>query len=148
MANEAENQSQQCYHCLIAKPLDEFHKHPQMPNGHRGKCKECKNQEARVRYKAQRDYERLRSFKYRQTEKGKARQLVNAKRHNSQHPEKYKARYRLRNAVRNGWLKKKPCETCGDPKAEAHHDDYSKPLNVRWLCLKHHREHHGRIVRP
>lgn len=24
----------------------------------------------------------------------------------------------------------------------AHHDDYSKPFNVRWLCPQHHREWH------
>jgi hypothetical protein len=35
-----------------------------------------------------------------------------------------------------------PCETCGK-KAEAHHDDYSKPLEVRWLCRKHHRMWHA-----
>jgi hypothetical protein len=33
------------------------------------------------------------------------------------------------------------CEICGK-KAEAHHDDYGKPLEVRWLCFKHHREWH------
>jgi ribosomal protein S27AE len=39
-------------------------------------------------------------------------------------------------------LIKQPCEVCGNLKAQAHHDDYSKPLQVRWLCQKHHTEHH------
>ena len=43
-----------------------------------------------------------------------------------------------------GVLIKKPCEKCGDPKAQGHHDDYSKPLDVRWLCAFHHREHHAK----
>ena len=48
----------------------------------------------------------------------------------------------LRNGVRRGLIEKRPCEVCGDADAEGHHDDYSKPLEVRWLCRKHHKEHH------
>jgi len=46
------------------------------------------------------------------------------------------------NAIRDKRLIKKPCEVCGKIKADAHHDDYEKPLEVRWLCRKHHAEHH------
>lgn len=50
-------------------------------------------------------------------------------------------------AVRDGRLTKKPCEVCGtEEKVEAHHEDYSKPLDVMWLCFKHHRERHGQEV--
>lgn len=52
-----------------------------------------------------------------------------------------KARTILNHAIRDGKLKRKPCQVCGE-KAEAHHDDYSKPLEVKWFCFKHHREHH------
>jgi hypothetical protein len=31
---------------------------------------------------------------------------------------------------------------CGNAATHAHHDDYSKPLEVRWLCRAHHSEHH------
>lgn len=48
----------------------------------------------------------------------------------------------VRNAIRTGKLNKQPCEVCGDAKAEAHHDDYNRPLEVRWLCKKHHSEWH------
>ena len=44
--------------------------------------------------------------------------------------------------ISEGILIKKPCEICGEIKVDAHHDDYYKPLDVRWLCKKHHREHH------
>jgi hypothetical protein len=44
-------------------------------------------------------------------------------------------------ALGRGALKREPCEVCG-ARAEAHHDDYSKPLEVRWLCRTHHRRWH------
>ena len=37
---------------------------------------------------------------------------------------------------------KKTCEICGEIKTEGHHDDYTKPLEVRWLCKKHHESFH------
>lgn len=46
-------------------------------------------------------------------------------------------------AIKKGKLQKKPCRDCGSEKVDAHHTDYSKPLDVVWLCRKHHfREHH------
>ena len=47
------------------------------------------------------------------------------------------------NAIAAGHLIRQPCEVCHtEINVEAHHDDYSKPLDVRWLCKKHHAEHH------
>jgi hypothetical protein len=40
----------------------------------------------------------------------------------------------VRSAVRAGRLVRAACETCGATKTQGHHDDYSKPLDVRWLC--------------
>lgn len=45
--------------------------------------------------------------------------------------------------VRRGKLKRKPCERCGEKKAQVHHDDYSQPLQVRWLCVPCHRNVHA-----
>lgn len=41
-------------------------------------------------------------------------------------------------------LKRKPCEfpACVTEKTEAHHYDYSRPLEVNWLCIKHHKKLH------
>lgn len=52
-----------------------------------------------------------------------------------------KARSTFNHYMRDKHLERQPCEICG-AKAEAHHDDYDKPLDVRWLCFKHHREWH------
>lgn len=49
----------------------------------------------------------------------------------------------VRRALKNGTLTRKPCETCGSTSlVHAHHDDYLKPLVVRWLCPKCHVRHH------
>lgn len=55
-------------------------------------------------------------------------------------PEKYKAQKMVFVAVRNGTLKKECCCMCGNPKSEAHHENYKKPLEVIWFCKKHHGE--------
>jgi hypothetical protein len=55
------------------------------------------------------------------------------------YPERTHAHRRVFIALRNGTLKKKSC-FCGSTKVEAHHDDYLKPLKVKWLCKFHHVE--------
>lgn len=45
-------------------------------------------------------------------------------------------------AIARGELKRGPCEICGEERTDAHHDDYDKPLDVRWLCARHHRRAH------
>lgn len=80
------------------------------------------------------------------TAKQKADKMVNSRNMIAKYPEKYKARYMLRNAVRLGKVIKGCCEVCGSPIVESHHDDYSKPLEVRWLCRLHHRELEGRWI--
>jgi hypothetical protein len=58
--------------------------------------------------------------------------------------EKNKARLMVRNAVKAGKLIKGPCEVCGTTNdVHGHHDDYAKPLDVRWLCNFHHGKHHA-----
>jgi hypothetical protein len=44
--------------------------------------------------------------------------------------------------LHRGLILRQPCEVCG-ARAEMHHDDYAKPLEVRWLCREHHLAHHA-----
>lgn len=54
--------------------------------------------------------------------------------------EKYQCHLAVAAALTGGQLVKGACEICGtsDGRIDAHHDDYSKPLDVRWLCRTHH----------
>lgn len=59
---------------------------------------------------------------------------------------KVRTRALTRSYIANGLLAKLPCEVCQTTKSvQAHHDDYSDPLNVRWLCVAHHAEHHKKL---
>jgi hypothetical protein len=58
-------------------------------------------------------------------------------------PAKKHARNLLQSAVRHGKIKRRPCEICQSERSQAHHEDYSKPLEVRWLCQLHHAEVHS-----
>ena len=69
-----------------------------------------------------------------------------ARRYRERNPEKRAAHTAVGNALRSGRLVKGPCEReaeggCSAP-IHGHHDDYSKPLEVRWLCAAHHAVEH------
>ncbi len=62
-------------------------------------------------------------------------------------PEKRTAHKRVERAVRSGRLERRPCERCGsEVNVHAHHDDYSRPLEVMWLCQLHHKERHRELA--
>jgi hypothetical protein len=48
-------------------------------------------------------------------------------------------------AIKAGILEPEPCKICGAVDVQAHHEDYSKPLDVIWFCRKHHAEHHKKV---
>ena len=55
----------------------------------------------------------------------------------------------VQTAKRKGILIPQPCEVCGTTnRIQAHHENYSKPLEVRWLCSLHHRRRHKEIGAP
>ena len=63
-------------------------------------------------------------------------------------PEAYTAHHVLNKAVKSGKIKKMPCSVCGSTvRIHGHHSDYKKPLNVIWLCPKHHKQLHQKLKR-
>jgi hypothetical protein len=117
-------------------------------------CKECWKAYVRanrlVKIDQYREYERGRANaphrlqarqEYARTDGGK-RAANRAKRtFLDRYPAKRAAHVATGNAIRDGRLVREPCEVCG-ARAQAHHDDYAKPLEVRWLCPMHHAEWH------
>lgn len=57
-----------------------------------------------------------------------------------------RAHSRVYLAKKSGLItKKEQCEKCGAPSKHAHHEDYSKPLDVIWLCQSCHRKRHSEM---
>ncbi len=54
-------------------------------------------------------------------------------------PEKRSVRWAAWYATKE---EKHPCEECGSVGAQRHHNDYSRPLELRWLCPKCHAKEH------
>lgn len=64
--------------------------------------------------------------------------------------QKIRARRKVANDIAKGNIQKKVCEICGNPTAEAHHHDYTKPRDIHWLCRLHHKRLHmlAKAVEP
>lgn len=83
--------------------------------------------------------------KFRDSPAGREYRRSYMRKFGAKYREKYKAEGKIKaRSLARYHVKKLPCKVCGDKKTQAHHHDYSKPLDVTWLCSKHHSEtHHG-----
>ena len=147
-----------CFKCGAEKPLTDYYKHKKMADGHLNKCKSCTKSDAKNHrlnnVESVRAYDRQRHMNDPDRrkkslaaakswrEKNKILHTEKTREWRKRNPEKYAAHIATNNALRNNKLEKKPCEVCGDPKSQAHHQDYSKPLDVIWLCHQHHVQWH------
>jgi len=114
-----------------------------MADGRLNVCKACK-----CAYQAARPREVLREIESRRNKKPARRAAIaqRTKHWRAKHPERTKAHRKVKYALSTGVLSRQPCEVCGTTEhVHAHHDDYSKPLEVRWLCARHHHEHHEKM---
>lgn len=138
-----------CKKCKTDKPDTEFY----ITN--KSWCKECTKEAATASRLANiekvRARDRARGLTrkkkkmvkaYAKTDRGKERRRAASAAWIQRNPEKRKAQVAVGNALRDGKLVRQPCEDCGKEKAQAHHEDYSKPLEVSWKCAKCHALHH------
>ena len=128
----------QCRGCLKSKPVDDFYTHPKMGDGRLNFCKDCVKDRIRIHRRENDHVREAERRRYASDPKVKTRVARTSSAWRRRHPERVAAHNAVARAVRSGLLVKKPCEECGDIRVHAHHDDYTKKLDIRWLCAKHH----------
>ena len=131
-----------CNKCNTTKPVADFGKRSASKDGLSAWCKSCQS-----------EYDKKRALlphrvsgraRYAKTESGIAAAAAAKAKYaaKAEHKKKIKAAQRVNNALRDGHIKRKPCEICRREKVVAHHDDYNYALEVRWLCHYHHKQWH------
>lgn len=128
-----------CPKCLEIKPLTDFCKRKDRKIGRQPGCKKC-DLLYRIKHHAKR---LLYAANYRLNHKEEI--LVYAREYIRKNKEKNKDKiYRkVRTKKESGSLIPLPCSICGFSPTQAHHPDYSKPLEVIWLCPSHHKQLHA-----
>jgi hypothetical protein len=154
-----------CSVCSKNLPLRDFYRHPLGKHGRQNKCKECHRALVKLNRSKKAEYylefDRARAFRPDRVAARKAyaerkkkspsfrrKMEANRKKWIESNPEKKAAQIKVGNAVRDGRLKKPTtCEACGvEPRRlHGHHEDYSKPLSVQWLCISCHGKLHRRF---
>lgn len=94
--------------------------------------------------------------KYKQSDKGLITQnkyyhsdakRAESKRWREAHVDQCKVNRKLQWAVLSGEIMRQPCIVCDNPKSHGHHEDYSKPFDVIWLCVTHHNLYHKGLIK-
>lgn len=135
-----------CSKCKQDKPLEEFYPDKRAIDRLQTRCKTCQKAyrqsergRAVERRNAQTESRKAYQRRYRQTELSKAAQQRGQQQYRINNPHKKAAHSAISNAIRDGKLERGPCEVCGTTSnVHGHHEDYDKPLDVAWLCRKHH----------
>lgn len=149
----SETASRLCSHCGTVKSLDAFVLDNRTPSGRGYICKGCRNEQHRAFRQRPivriRDALRNRGNYWNDPEKDRRRRAAYRASHQEptafeRDPFKDMARRKLRNAVRAGKIvRPEMCEDCGQAcNPHGHHEDYSKPLDVIWVCRECHGKRH------
>ena len=150
-----------CKGCGVVKPLDLFHKQPKTKDGHVNYCISCVSEKRKVfrqnnkellserdraRSKDPKRIARHKEYlkKYLMTERGKEVRKKSLDNYNNRYPLRKAAHTLTSRAIAKGKLiNPKVCSECNSTETiQAHHDDYTKPFDVRWLCLGCHTKWH------
>jgi transposase-like protein len=146
-----------CRNCFLEKPLDCFYKHAAMQDGYLNKCIDCVKQRVAkhrlLNLDRIKEYDKKRSMfphrvaarkEYQKTEQGRLAKQKAMTTYKQRYPLKLAAHIITRNYIRDGKLiQASSCSVCGSThNIEGHHDDYTKPLEVRWLCVSCHKKWH------
>lgn len=132
--------NKRCPVCNAVKTRAEFYPCPSRSDGLRSTCKECEKANRKKLRSYYREYKRNR---YRQDPEFRQRVLATNQKYRDKYPERMVTQDKFYYAIESGLIKKQPCFICGTMKnVQAHHNDYSNPYDVVWVCPKHHRRIH------
>lgn len=116
--------SKLCVSCFNIFSVSQFYSDPRQSDGLKSKCITCFLKQAR-------DFARSNPRQLKKLYRRYPRKNLDS-------ALKRSARNKIAYAIRSGKISKLPCEVCDNPNSQAHHDDYTKPLDVKWRCSKHH----------
>jgi hypothetical protein len=132
-----------CSCCKILKSSKDFYKCRSFKDGLQYFCKKCSSRSGKYG-KNIRIADKL--YQQKKRKLNSAKKLEETNKYNHKYPERYKAIYLVSQAIKKGIIKKLNCRICGRKDTQGHHSDYSKPLDVDWLCPIHHKLLHlGRL---
>lgn len=155
-----------CTKCGELKPLDEFNKRASAQDGYMWHCRECHGAYRRAQYKDNPEYYREYVRKRREANPEKVRAYFNSEKvtkryqewrqNNSEKVSGYNSLWKRANSIKTAahtavrkatvsgeLVRPVQCSSCSSTnRIEAHHEDYSKPLDVVWLCRKCHNKLH------
>lgn len=129
-------ETKRCFKCGLVKPLSEFYAHPQMADGHLGKCKCCTRKDVHDNYMLN-----IQSEEYVEKERYRGRDKYNRLYKGAGRCSKTKSLNNFRDASRA--LRKLGYDTTGK---EAHHWNYNLPRSVILLSKRNHSLIHQHIV--
>ena len=116
-------------------------------SNNRVRCKKCSIRRSIEVYHRRRRHKQAEYYRewYQQNGRNRAIDYVsNILLWQKAHPEAVKARWILKNHIKNEIIHRPPkCSLCSRvAKIQAHHKDYSKPLEVIWICASCHKKIH------
>ena len=148
--------TKKCSGCGEEKELTEFHRDKQTRDGRRSDCKVCGldrraeyraanedmiRKKARVAYAEDKD--RLAGIARKNYAKNKEQRRKQKREYYRKHRKQCLASVWVTREIVAGRMVPGPCDVCGSTeRIVGHHDDYSKPFEVRWLCASHHKRLH------
>lgn len=148
-----------CKKCRTEKPIDEFTRNKNCKYGFEHRCKACavSNAQSWAEGNRSKSRETKRRWSRNNPEKQKASEAASVARNRKKisarnllyekdNPEKKRAHRCVSYALKTGKLVKPPvCQACKKQRRiVAHHEDYSKPLVVTWVCHQCHNRIHSR----
>lgn len=130
-----------CPFCKKEKDASEFYINCRTIDGYHNYCKSCVGVKKKTWKKQNPAKVAKQDRRYILKHRDKVKNKIT--RWRKRHPDHYRAHHAVYYALKKIKIKKMPCEICGSLKlVEGHHRDYSKPLDVVWLCKDHHQEEH------